>query len=317
MASLQQQLESSPPHRITVIRTDRVGDLILSTPFLAGLRRGFPQAQITALVAPYCRDVLARSGLVDRVVSKLDDASPCDLAIALAPRSESLRQAWRTRAPQRLGYVYTNRPLVRWAASWYLTHWESIRIQVPDEVPHEVEQLDRLARCLGLPSTCGFPLQIGPRVARVPGRLLFHLGDRWLTGDWDLKRVRALIEALSALGQVVVTTGPREEALLADEPSLFSGVDIRRGLSFEAWADLIGSSEIAVSPDTGAVHLAAAMGTPVVVAYEPSTFELCSRQWAPWKIAHRSLVKGAPQETIARLLELGEDLLATSRIDAS
>ncbi len=307
--SLKARLEQNPPARITVIRTDRVGDLILSTPFLAGLRQGFPQAEITAVVEPYCREVLRESDLVDRVVTKLP-TQDCDLAIALAPRTESWKLAYKTKAPIRLGYAYTDRPLARMASKWLLTERELVTIRPPLQVPHEVVQLDLLARRLGLSSTQTRPLSIGLKGEHSSRRLVFHLGDRWLVGDWRFEDLRIMLRALRAYGEVYVTAGPREAELVANNGLDVDGVHLRFGTSFRDWAELIGSACAVVSPDTGAVHLAAAMGTPVVVAYEAATYEHCSRQWAPWMVESRSVVKGSPSRTLSELLIALEELVS-------
>lgn len=309
MASLKTRLAQSPPRRIVVVRTDRVGDLLLSTPFLAGLRRGFPEAHITAVVAPYCQEVLATSSLVDEVATDLL-SSRCDVAIALAPRTESWKLAYRTRAPVRLGYAYTDRPLARLASRFWLTDRELVRIKPPFQVPHEVAQLDLLARRLGLPSTLKSPLSIGLAPRDKSGGLVFHLGDRWLAGGWSFDDVRSLLLRLRELAPLTVTAGPREAELLTRHGLALEGVELRAGQSFGQWAETIADADLLVSPDTGAVHLAAAVGTPVVVAYEASTYEHCSRQWAPWMVESRSVVKGAPAETVDQLLAAVEELVS-------
>lgn len=309
MASLKTRLAQSPPRRIVVIRTDRVGDLLLSTPLLAGLRQGFPEAHITALVAPYCQEVLATSSLVDEVTTELPQ-TPCDLAIALAPRTESWKLAYRTGAPIRLGYAYTDRPLARLASRFFLTERELVRIKPPFQVPHEVVQLDLLARRLGLPSTLKFPLSIGLTPGERSGGLVFHLGDRWLAGGWSFDDVRSLLRRLREFGPLTVTAGPREAELVASHGLGLEGVELRAGQSFAQWAETVAKADLLVSPDTGAVHLAAAVGTPVVVAYEASTYEHCSRQWAPWMVESRSVVKGAPAQTTAQLLVALEELVS-------
>lgn len=320
MASLKQTLAVRPPRRITVIRTDRVGDLILSTPFLTVLRCGFPEAVITALVDPYCREVLEESGLVDSIVTTLPSAGPesvCDLAIALAPRTASLRAAYKTGAALRLGYVYRDRPLVRLAARCLLTHFEEVTVRPPLQVPHEVEQLDLLARRLGLPPSTELGLRLGIASEKVPGRVVFHLGDRWLAGGWSLGDVHAIISGLGAFREVKVTAGPRERALLSKSGFCLEQAELCADLSFRQWAELLGSAQVLVSPDTGAVHLAAAMGTSVVVAYEAATYDHCSRQWAPWRVANRSVVKGPAEETIPSLLAAVEELVSDSRNGAT
>ena len=307
MASLRSRLEKNPPRRIVAIRTDRVGDLILSTPFLAGLRQGFPQAHITALVAPYCQEVLADSPLVNEVVTELP-SERFDLALALAPRTQCWRWAYQTRAPIRLGYAYTDRPLGRLASRWLLTERDLVRIEPPFQVPHEVAQLDLLARRLGLPSTLDFPLSVGIESAAKRKGIAFHLGDRWMAGGWTFDDLMVILRRLQEHGPVTVSAGPREVELLQGRE--LEGVTLLTGLTFRHWAETLAKAEVLVSPDTGAVHLATAVGTPVVVAYEASTYEHCSRQWAPWKVAHRSVVKGEPGQTVDQLLVALEELVS-------
>ena len=312
---MSQEIQDNPPETILVLRTDRVGDLLLSTPFLTGLRLNFPSAKIVARVEPYCRDVLSGSGLVDEVITtKAVGAVQAQLCVCLAPRSSALKLARQSAARWRLGYSYAGRPLVSVLARWALTHRETVTICAPHNVPHEVEQLDRLARRLGLPSTLGFPLVVAPSKAeRIPGRVVFHLGDRWLVEGWTIEDLSHLLAKLSGDYEMIVTAGPREEAIIADNAHHFQGLDLRTGLAFKEWSQVIASAACLVTPDTGAVHLAAAVGTPVVVAYEEKSFAHCSRQWSPWKIPSRSLVKESPSVTVPKLLSAVEDLLSDSR----
>ncbi len=62
----------STPRRILVVRTDRVGDVVLATPLIRALRRAFPAAHLAAMVRPYARDVLAGNPHLDEIVE--DDA---------------------------------------------------------------------------------------------------------------------------------------------------------------------------------------------------------------------------------------------------
>jgi len=57
--------------RILVVRTDRVGDVVLATPLIRALRRTFPSAYIAAMVRPYTRAVLENNPHLDDIL--LDD----------------------------------------------------------------------------------------------------------------------------------------------------------------------------------------------------------------------------------------------------
>ena len=303
--SLREVFRDNPPARILVIRTDRVGDLILSTPFLASLREQFPQAEIVAWVAPYCEHVLEKTGLVDQVVTSLPSGY-FNLAVSLAPRSESLKNALASAAPVRVGYVYSGRPLVRLLAKRCLTHCSVVKVDPPEQVEHEVEHLDRMARSLGLPPSANRRLTLGRSYQKKDWSVL-HLGDRWFTKDWDVEHLIRLCYGLETFGRLVVTAGPREQRLVARGG--FEEFDLRTGLRFEEWCQLIGESRLLISPDTGAVHVAAALGTPVVVAYERESYDHCSVQWRPWMVDYRALAKGQPEPTLRGLLKAAEEML--------
>ena len=54
--------------RILVIRTDRIGDVVLATPLIRGLRRRFPGAYIAAMVRPYTRELLLQNPHLDEIL---------------------------------------------------------------------------------------------------------------------------------------------------------------------------------------------------------------------------------------------------------
>ncbi|HEV2642221.1 MAG TPA: hypothetical protein VGT98_05925, partial [Candidatus Elarobacter sp.] len=101
--------------RILLARTDRVGDLILSTPAIASVRRSFPDAHVTLACSRYNSVVVDRSPDVDELAIVPTEVKPAafgarfrgvDLAIALAPRDVDHRIVAATRAPVRVGYTY-------------------------------------------------------------------------------------------------------------------------------------------------------------------------------------------------------------------
>ena len=72
--------------KILVIRIDRIGDVILSTPVLSTLRYSFPNAEIHMLIAEYTRDLLIKNPNIDRLLVKEDHLDKdYDLAIVLHP----------------------------------------------------------------------------------------------------------------------------------------------------------------------------------------------------------------------------------------
>ena len=56
------------PKNILIIRTDRIGDVVLTTPAISALRRRFPQAEITLLAAPLTLDLLQGNLDIDKIM---------------------------------------------------------------------------------------------------------------------------------------------------------------------------------------------------------------------------------------------------------
>src|ERR1041385_8669613 len=54
--------------RILIIRTDRIGDVILTTPAIEAIRKNFPQAKISILVAEQTQDLVKGNPFVDEVL---------------------------------------------------------------------------------------------------------------------------------------------------------------------------------------------------------------------------------------------------------
>ena len=90
------------------------------------------------------------------------------------------------------------------------------------------------------------------------------------------------------------------EAVLFKEPNpilLLPGQ-----LPVSRWAALVSHCEVVISPDTGSLHLAVALGKPVVALYETRKFVHCSSQWAPWQVPHAVVRRESPNITIPRIV---------------
>ena len=100
--------------RILLSRTDRIGDLVLSTPAIATVRASFPSAHLAIVTSEYNSVVMERNDDVDELIVLRNGVGPrafgsrlrgYDVAVALAPRAVDLNlsgqrappYAWDTR----------------------------------------------------------------------------------------------------------------------------------------------------------------------------------------------------------------------------
>ncbi len=290
--------------RILLSRTDRIGDLVLSTPAIATVRASFPDAHVTMVTSPYNCVVMERNTDVDEPVTLPLEVRPAafgarfrgyDLAIALAPRAPDLQLVGATRARVRVGYTYVRRWLARMTSRLYvdrmmlspadpeLCEREPLRI-----VPHEVDQLLELVALAGAASrverlridvtdadralTAGF--------AHNP--IVVHLGLRGFTSGSTLESTLAMTERLATFGPLVVSCAAECRSYAA--AFVQAGHTVASDLPFHAWAALFERARCVVTVDTGATHVASAMRRPTVVAFEHRYFRLNSQEWAPYRV---------------------------------
>ena len=123
-----------------------------------------------------------------------------------------------------------------------------------------------------------------------------HPASRWTFKCWPADRVAALCDVLAAKGlPIVLTSAPdaKEKALIADVraardrgallcttfgSSPAPTVDLSGQLSLKELAALAAQARLFVGVDSAPMHIAAAMGTPVVAIFGPSG----DREWGPW-----------------------------------
>jgi heptosyltransferase-3 len=186
--------------------------------------------------------------------------------------------------------------------------------RLPKRTPrHTVEtNLDALRRIGWYPEPADKRLTLVPDAAAIAridaiagerslerGRFIqCHPGSRWLFKCWPAARTAALVERIVSLGHRVVLTGapdPRERKLVDEivaalSPALRASVtDMCGALSLGELAALTARARAFVGVDSAPMHIAAAVGTPVVVLFGPSG-EL---EWGPWMVPQRIVASEA------------------------
>ena len=311
--------------RILVIRRDNIGDLVCTTPLLAGLRRQFPHAWLGALVNSYNAPVLERNPDVDEVIpyTKLKHAADGEALAALGRRIAGF---WKLRRMEidcaLLATPEFNRNGLRhaeWVAPGAIAGVSdgsraAARISLPVarsemEGLHEVQRVYRLGAALGVSEPIP-PLRLVPDpdgVRRVreqlrgrPGRrVAVHISARRPNQRWPAERFAQVISELqnryAATCMLLWSPGsladPRHPG--DDEKAEQVAADIPAGSPLllcrtRALAELIAAiaaADMMICSDGGASHIAAALGKPVVCLFGDSPAE----RWHPWGVAHRVL----------------------------
>ena len=317
-------IDFSRVRRVLVIKLRHHGDVLLASPVFTALEHAAPHAEIDALVyretAPMLsgHPAIAVLHTIDRslrtrgVPARL--AGEWALWRALRARRYDLvvhltdhpRGAWLTRILGARYGVAPERVRSGWFWRWCFTH----RYPLPRATPrHTVEtNLDALRRIGLWPADEDKALVLRPgaqaeaRIATLLAThrlahgkfIVVHPGSRWLFKCWPAENTAALLDSLAVDGWPVVLTGapdPAEAALVADIVARSSAaiVDLSGHLTLPELGALIAAARLFIGCDTAPMHMAAAVGTPVIATFGPSG----EAHWGPWRVAHRVVASGA------------------------
>ena len=270
------------PGRILVIQTAWLGDVVLTTPLFAALKRTWPRASLSVVVTPASAPLLAnlpdvdglivhdkrRGGLKDlgRVMAAVRGGG-FDLVVSPHRSARSALLAWRSGAPHRVGYVEAS------CARAY-----NIRVRRPHE-RHEVERILALAAAVGAKVEWDArPRLVATAEERAAARVLaggkpyalVSPSSAWETKRWTPTGFAAAADWLAARGLAVVLTGPPgdvavgaavEAAMTTPAINLFGRTDIR-GL-----VALVAEAAVVLANDSAPIHIAAAFDVPTVAVF--------------------------------------------------
>jgi heptosyltransferase-2 len=287
--------------KILIRATNWVGDAIIALPALRAVRKRFADAEISILALSYVGDIYRDQQICDRLITydrggihagiggrerlaaELRERK-FDLALLLQNAFDAAWVAWRARIPKRIGYS-------RDARGFLLT--EAVRVPKAGEIPpHEkfyyLELLRRVGWLESLPDEAVISLHVPEQGRRRAAEFLTGAGSRphalriavgagasyGSAKCWLPDRFAEALNHLQLQSDAdVILFGTSTEAMVA--------ATIATGLR-RAPIDLTGKTTIADLPallsqchlflgnDSGAMHVAAAVGLPVVAIFGPT-----------------------------------------------
>jgi heptosyltransferase I len=298
--------------RILIIKPSSLGDIIHALPTLAALRDRFPSAHIAWLVKRQWSGVLERVDGLDRIwpiepglkgwlhiVPSLK-AESFDLVIDLQGLFRSGAMAWLTGCPTRIGFANGRE------GSPFL-YTQTVPVPTPDM--HAVDRYLLVAASLGA-APKGFPefrmslastdrervAQLLKSVGLAPGApwIAMHVSARWDTKRWPPEHFAAVADALQEkrLAAVALIGGLDDRAVTQAVLSRMqtTPIDLTGQTSPELLPALLASASLLLTNDSGPMHIAAAMGTPVVALFGPTS----PTRTGPYGSGHRVFTSGVP-----------------------
>lgn len=273
------------PQNILVRMPNWIGDVVMATPVLADLRRAFPQASITAMCQGPLSELLLQDPSIDELfsfskitnefsrrqerrdlVAKIQ-AGKYDTGILLTNSFSSAWWFWQGNVKRRIGFAGDFR-------SWLLTD----ALPFPKK-EHQVTTYKRLLAPLHIPLSSTMPrLYVSAKEMDEAKTLLRQRGieeGKTLIGInpgaafgsakcWPRERFKELAKELAKRGKQVVFFGDRASK---EWIGALGGVNLAGATNLRELIGAIKLCDFFVTNDSGPMHIAAAVGTPLVALF--------------------------------------------------
>lgn len=307
---------------ILIVKLSAIGDVIHTLPSLAALRRCFPQAHISWVVEEAASDLLADHPMIDRVLVSRRKRWVRDLREGRSRGSviREIREFLQTLRDRPYDLVIDFHGLLKSAVFVYLSRgkrrlgYDSLQegsgLVLNDRIPedmgkHAVDRYLDFPRHLGCDtSNPEFPIALQEaHFARVEARLVAIPVDTskgfvavspvayWETKLWDEVKFAAVCDRIvRELGLPVVFTGESSEGPIERIRSLMRApsASVAGQTSLRELAALYRRASVLLTTDSGPMHLAAAVGTPVVALFGPTS----PKRTGPYGEGHSVIRRG-------------------------
>ncbi|MFH1190663.1 MAG: lipopolysaccharide heptosyltransferase II [Candidatus Omnitrophota bacterium] len=304
--------------RILIVRTDRLGDVLLSTPVIKALRQKFPQGYISMLVSLYTKDALEGNPALDEIITFDKDVEnkgwwasfkfiqslrkkKFDLVVVLHPTTRMHLLTFFAGIPERLGY---DRKF-----GFLLT--DRIKHTKQYGEKHESEYALDLVRYLGIvpqDKTLFMPIKQASekwvevlfnqeQIQDSDKLLAIHPAASCHSRIWPGERYAEVADKLAGRYgfKVIIVSGPKDiqKAQMVIKNMRTKALNLAGKTSISQLASILRRCQLFISTDSGPMHVASALGVPVIAIFGRSQAGLSPQRWGPLGAKNRILHKTA------------------------
>lgn len=288
--------------KIAIVRTDKIGDMVLTLPMGLALKERFPDTEIIFIASKYTAPLLENNPAVDKALFVEDYAKGIrdifkqekpDIVFFPRPRYDEMKAAYVARVPHRIATAYR-------LYSFFANHKIHVHRKISDrhEAEYNVDMINRFFE-ENLPVRLSAPKLENSVYNSVREKLAGHLtkdkfiivhpGSGGSAKDIPLPILGEAAKQISEQFDIdIILTGTKQER----EPCSVinkickKAVDLSGQLDLSEMIALTDLAHVLVANSTGVLHVAASFGTKVVGLY-PNTPHISAKRWGPYTKAKR------------------------------
>jgi len=291
-------LSQKDVRNILVVSANWIGDCIFSAPVFAALKEYFPQARIVCMGVARVREVLESIPFIDEVMVYDEEGAhrsfwakwkfarslgsrKFDLAFLLRPSYSRALLLAAAAIPVRIGYAKKGkgRFLTRIVSEQEgLLHRSDHYLRILEEAGIPVNRRQCVLRVGENESERVKVLLREKGIEPKENFIVLNPGGNWDLKRWPLERYIKLAQALLQQNRKVVLTGAEKDTGLAgrihQEAQHEHLIDLSGKTSLKELMALLQKAKLVVSGDSGPLHMASSVGTPVVALFGPTRAEV-------------------------------------------
>ena len=304
------------PKKILIIRTDRIGDAVLSIPVIENLRTAYPHAYIAFMCSPLTEDIVRTNPFLDEVIV-YDKRGTHKSILSLLRFVTGLRRKkfdWAVilHSTNRVNWIaaLSGIPLrIGWdrKAGFLLTRRIPYlkRLGEMHERDYNLELIKNLGVKIVSRQTRLYPDQkAAERIEHLFSKHGLARGGDLLIGIhplsscpskmWPQRRYQELASVLVAeyKAKIIVIGGERIE-FAVNGAAQQNIINVSGSLCISESIALIARLCVLISNDSGPVHIAGGVGIPCVVLFGRKQPGLSPRRWGPLGAEDKVIIKDA------------------------
>lgn len=276
------------PKNIIISRTDSIGDVVLTLPLAAVLKKYFPDTTIAFLGKSYTQSIIKACQYIDEFIDINDflqneiriNGEVPEAIIHVFPKKEIAFHSVKLNIPVRIGttnriyHWLTCNKLVKLSRKKSSLHEAQLNLKLlePFKVPTDFS-LDELRskKFFGLTKVEPLPNELSKLIKKNTYNLILHPKSRGSGREWPLKNFIELIQILDSNRYTIFISGTDAERKIMQP--LFDAVGDKiidtTGMPLDEFISFINECDGLVASSTGPLHVAAALGKDALGIYPP------------------------------------------------
>jgi len=294
-------LKKKRQKKILVVRTDRVGDVVMITPMLRELRRTFPDAYIATLTNPNTADILIGNPHIDKIITDDLQGDSFDAVVSelkelkfthgllVMPTKRAAYQMFAAGVKKRIGVGRKIYELITFMKSVSRNKYIPLR--------HEADYCMDLARYIGVETNNLSPeifltaaekeialktlVEIG--AGKDDFKIIVHTGSGHSSSNWSEAKYFELIKKIlneHPDAKIILTAKEMSEKFRMQLLELKSAgiIFADKAKRLRELISIISCADMLIAPSTGPLHIAAALGIKTIGLYCHRRMN-CAKHW--------------------------------------